>query len=76
MRATRPGAENFYGACADYDAGGRTIEQKRRAVKRLTDVLREELNANPERLTVAFVEVPRDSYARNGLLLSERTDVQ
>jgi 4-oxalocrotonate tautomerase len=55
---------------------GRTIEQKRRAVKRVTEVLREELNVNSERLTIAFVEVPRDSYARNGVLLSDRTDLQ
>ena len=55
---------------------GRTMEQKRRAVKRLTEVLREELNFKPEKLTIAFVEVPRDSYARNGLLLSDRTDLQ
>ncbi len=55
---------------------GRTIEQKRRAVKRITEALREELNVKPEKLTVAFVEVPRDSYARNGMLLSDRTDLQ
>jgi 4-oxalocrotonate tautomerase len=55
---------------------GRTIEQKRRAVKRVTEVLREELNVRPETLTLVFVEVPRDSYARNGLLLSDRTDLQ
>ena len=55
---------------------GRTIEQKRRAVKRLTEALREELNVKPEKLTVAFVEVPRQSYARNGILLADRTDVQ
>ncbi len=55
---------------------GRTIEQKRRAVKRITEALREELNVKPEKLTVAFVEVPRDSYARNGVLLSDRTDLQ
>jgi len=55
---------------------GRTIEQKRRAVKRVTEVLREELNVNPERLTIAFVEVPRDSYARDGVLLSDRADPQ
>jgi 4-oxalocrotonate tautomerase len=51
---------------------GRTIEQKRRAVKRITEVLKEELNVNPEKLTIAFVEVPRQSYARNGTLLSDR----
>jgi 4-oxalocrotonate tautomerase len=51
---------------------GRSIEQKRRAVKRVTDALQEELNVNPEKLTIAFVEVPRHSYARNGSLISDR----
>ena len=51
---------------------GRTTEQKRRAVKRMTEVLHEELNVNPEKLTIAFVEVPRDSYASNGTLISDR----
>lgn len=51
---------------------GRTHEQKRRAVKRITDVLQDELHVNPERLTIAFVEVPRHSYARNGILISDR----
>ena len=51
---------------------GRTIEQKRRAVKRITDVMKEELNVNPEKLTIAFVEVPRHNYARNGTLISDR----
>jgi 4-oxalocrotonate tautomerase len=51
---------------------GRTVEQKRRAVKRLTEALHEELNINPEKLTVAFVEVPRHSYARNGTLMVDR----
>ncbi len=51
---------------------GRTTEQKRRAAKRITEVLHEELNVNPEILTVAFVEVPRDSYARSGILVSDR----
>ena len=51
---------------------GRTTEQKRRAAKRMTEVLHEELNVNPEKLTIAFVEVPRHSYARNGSLISDR----
>ena len=51
---------------------GRTVEQKRRTVKRITEVLQEELNANPERLSIAFVEVPRHSYARDGILISDR----
>jgi 4-oxalocrotonate tautomerase len=51
---------------------GRTTERKRRAAKRITEALREELNVNPEKLTIAFVEVPRDSYASNGTLISDR----
>ena len=51
---------------------GRTTEQKRRAVKRIKDTLHEERNVNPEKLTRAFVEVPRHSYARNGTLISDR----
>lgn len=55
---------------------GRTIEQKRRAVKRITDILQEELNVKPEKLTITLLEVPRQSYARNGILLSDRTDLK
>ena len=55
---------------------GRSIEQKRRAVKRVTEALQEELNVKPEKLTIAFVEVPRHSYARNGMLITDRTDLQ
>jgi 4-oxalocrotonate tautomerase len=55
---------------------GRTMEQKRRAVRRITDAMTEELNVKPEKMTVAFVEVPRESYARNGILLSDRTDLK
>lgn len=54
---------------------GRTMEQKRRAVKRITEILTEELHVKAEKLTIAFVEVPRESYARNGVLLSDRTDM-
>jgi 4-oxalocrotonate tautomerase len=55
---------------------GRTMEQKRRAVKRITEAMRDELNVKAEKLTVAFVEVPRESYARNGVLLSDRADLK
>ena len=55
---------------------GRTMEQKRRVVRRITEAMCEELNVKAEKLTVAFVEVPRDSYARNGILLSDRADLK
>ena len=51
---------------------GRTIEQKRRVVKRITEVMQEELNVKPESLSIAFVEVSRHDYARNGVLISDR----
>jgi 4-oxalocrotonate tautomerase len=51
---------------------GRTVEQKRRAVKRITEVLQEELHVNPEKLTITLIEVPRHNYARNGILISDR----
>ena len=55
---------------------GRSIEQKRRVVKRITDALEDELKVKPEKLTIAFVEVSRHSYARNGVLIADRTDLQ
>ena len=51
---------------------GRSAEQKRRVAKRVTEVLQEELNVGADKLTIVFVEVPRDSYAANGILISDR----
>ena len=51
---------------------GRSTEQKRRAAKRITEVLQEELSVTPDKLTIVFVEMPRDSYARSGILVSDR----
>ena len=51
---------------------GRSTEQKRRVAKRVTEVLQEELNVSADKLTIVFVEVPRDSYARSGALISDR----
>ena len=43
---------------------GRTAEQKRRLVQRLTDVLCEELEAKPDAVVITLIEVPRENYAR------------
>ena len=51
---------------------GRTVEQKRRAVQRITEVMQQELDAKPEGLSIAFVEVSREDYARNGVLIADR----
>jgi 4-oxalocrotonate tautomerase family enzyme len=55
---------------------GRTIEQKRRAVKRITEVMCEELHVKAEKLTIAFVEVPLENYARDGVLLADRNQLK
>jgi 4-oxalocrotonate tautomerase len=55
---------------------GRSAEQKRRVAKRVTEVLQEELNVSADKLTIVFVEVPRDSYARNGTLVSDRESLK
>jgi 4-oxalocrotonate tautomerase len=51
---------------------GRTTEQKRRVAERVTRLLAEEIGTAPEGVSVAFVEVPRDSFARGGVLIADR----
>ena len=51
---------------------GRSIEQKRKLVTRVTDALVEECNANREAITVVLVEVPKDDFARGGTLIADR----
>jgi 4-oxalocrotonate tautomerase len=53
---------------------GRTVEQKRRVVKRITALIQEELGVKPEALSIVFVEVAREDYARNGVLIADRID--
>jgi 4-oxalocrotonate tautomerase len=51
---------------------GRTADQKRKLAQRLTDALVEEAGAKREAVTVAFVEVSRESYATGGVLMVDR----
>jgi 4-oxalocrotonate tautomerase len=51
---------------------GRTAEQKRKLAQRLTDALVEEAGAKREAVTVAFVEVSRESYATGGVLMADK----
>ena len=53
---------------------GRSVEQKRRAARRITEVMCEELQVNAEKLSIAFVEVSRESYASNGVLVCDKAD--
>jgi 4-oxalocrotonate tautomerase len=47
---------------------GRTTEQKRRLVQRITDAMMEEAGCTRDVVSMSFVEVAQDSFARGGLL--------
>jgi 4-oxalocrotonate tautomerase len=54
---------------------GRTLEQKRRLVARITDALVEEAGARREMVQVRFENVSKQEWGRGGLLGIDRTDV-
>ncbi len=51
---------------------GRSTEQKRKLVKRLTDAMVEEAGATRDAVTVALVEVEKEDFARGGTLIADR----
>ena len=51
---------------------GRTAEQKRAAAKAITDAMVEHCSAPREGTTVVFLDVPRDSWARAGVVVADR----
>ena len=51
---------------------GRTPEQKRKVVERLTEVMVEEIGTKKESVTVAFVEVPPANFAAAGVLALDK----
>ncbi len=51
---------------------GRTPEQKRKVVDRVTQTMVEELGTKREAVTVAFVEVSPADYAQGGVLVLDR----
>jgi 4-oxalocrotonate tautomerase len=52
---------------------GRTTEQKRKIAGRITDVMVEEAKTPRDGIVVTFVDVERDSYARGGVLMVDRS---
>jgi 4-oxalocrotonate tautomerase len=54
---------------------GRTIDQKRRLVKAITDAMVEHADARPDGLHVVLHEVSKENWGRAGVLGSDRTDV-
>lgn len=53
-------------------AAGRTLEQKRRVVEEITATLVSALKVDPVDVTIMIHELPRESIAKAGRLLSER----
>lgn len=51
---------------------GRTLEQKRQLVERITTTLVEVCGSAPDRVHVIIDEVPEESWGRGGRLLSEQ----
>lgn len=51
---------------------GRTIEQKRKLVERVTDAMAEEAKTPKEGIVVTIVEVEREDYARGGILMADK----
>jgi len=51
---------------------GRSVEQKRKAAEKITQVIAEELNAKREDTSVAFLEVDKESFAHGGVLVVDR----
>ena len=51
---------------------GRTIEQKRKIVERVTDAMAEEAKTAKEGVVVSIIEVDRESYAHGGVLMADK----
>lgn len=51
---------------------GRTVEQKRAFVREATRVVVDTLVCPPESVDIVITEVPRDAWAKGGVLVSEK----
>ena len=51
---------------------GRSADQKRKLAQRFTQAMVEEAGADGSAVTVAFVEVEKESFARGGILIADR----
>lgn len=51
---------------------GRTAEQKRKVVERITRALEEDGRAKRESIYVAFLDVPAANYAEAGVLVADQ----
>jgi 4-oxalocrotonate tautomerase len=51
---------------------GRSVELKRDLARRITDVVVDSWNVDPQTVTVYIEEVPAENFARAGLLAADR----
>ena len=54
---------------------GRTVDQKRKLVRAVTDAMVEHAGARPDALHVIIHEVPKENWGLAGVLGPDRTDV-
>ena len=54
---------------------GRTVEQKRKLVRAVTDAMVEHAGARPDALHVIIHEVPKENWGLAGVLGTDRKDV-
>ena len=54
---------------------GRTLDQKRKVIAGITEVLVDEAEARKEAVQVTFQEMSKEDWGRGGLLGIDRTDV-
>jgi len=52
---------------------GRTADQKRKLVARITEAMVEEAAARRDAVVVAIHEVSKESYASGGVLIADKT---
>jgi 4-oxalocrotonate tautomerase len=53
---------------------GRTVEQKQKTAKAVTDAIVEHCGCTPESVSIVFADVSSDNWAFGGTLLSQRTN--
>jgi len=56
-----------------YAIEGRSIEQKRSLVKKITDAVVEDYKVGPDSVSVILIDTPRSMRAKAGVLLSDKT---
>jgi 4-oxalocrotonate tautomerase len=51
---------------------GRTVDQKRKIAKLITDAMVEEAGARRDAIVVTFLEVSKESYSSGGVLMADK----